>query len=441
MALHTTVPTRSDRIAALDAASLQNLHRLTGDPLYWLELETRCTGPASDPAALAEAVASFPGLRSLGQHRHTGTGIGSWNGRTAHVEVGPGIVRLVVRDLARVDAAQERDRQREAIRRALVEQAGSRTFNTPGVGVLDAWDAPAPSRTISEWSSRSRNRMRQAFASVDFGPLQESGHPLAMVTLTYPGDWLAVAPSGKVVKAHLRALQMRYKRAVGIPLRGAWKLEFQRRGAPHFHVLMPVPAMVKGRTFEAWLSDAWADIVSAGHCGCTGGGVCCERARHVLAGTGVDFGTTARSTDPRRLGIYFLKHSTKDSGGKEYQHNVPREWLCDENGEATPDRGPGRFWGFWGLPKLVEAVELDAADLWTAKRTLRRVADAKARAITYQRARAQGASVRDAMCAKVIRNRAFKSARPVGGFLICNNGETLARDLARAVRLARVSRV
>ena len=39
-----------------------------------------------------------------------------------------------------------------------------------------------------------------------------------------------------------------------------WKLEFQRRGAPHFHILIAQPSGDL-RTFRAWLSEAWAEVV------------------------------------------------------------------------------------------------------------------------------------------------------------------------------------
>jgi hypothetical protein len=62
-----------------------------------------------------------------------------------------------------------------------------------------------------------------------------------MLTLTYPGDWLAVAPNGEAVKRHLAALAKRYERVWGEPLVCIWKLEFQARGAPHFHLSTTPP--------------------------------------------------------------------------------------------------------------------------------------------------------------------------------------------------------
>ena len=161
-----------------------------------------------------------------------------------------------------------------------------------------------------------------------------------MPTLTYPGDWLTVAPDAETVKRHLAALAKRYERTWGEPLIGPWKLKFQRRGAPHFHISTTPPMGFATITitdpetneprwadFRTWLSLAWAEIVDHPDPE--------QRRRHRLAGTGVDYAEGIKLTDPRRMAIYFAKYGT--SGGKEYQHQVPREWctavlVCDDCG-------------------------------------------------------------------------------------------------------------
>jgi hypothetical protein len=62
-----------------------------------------------------------------------------------------------------------------------------------------------------------------------------------MLTLTYPGDWLTVAPDGETVKRHFTALAKRYERTWGEPLVCICKLEVQDRGAPHFHISTTPP--------------------------------------------------------------------------------------------------------------------------------------------------------------------------------------------------------
>jgi hypothetical protein len=133
---------------------------------------------------------------------------------------------------------------------------------------------PLPTRgTIHAWSSRSRTRMVARLSDLDYTRLygryrtfDACGHDYAdflgacpacrstratlvdrsrrlpaMLTLTYPGDWLVVAPDGETVKRHFNALARRYERAWNEPLVCVWKLEFQARGAPHLHLSTTPP--------------------------------------------------------------------------------------------------------------------------------------------------------------------------------------------------------
>ena len=196
----------------------------------------------------------------------------------------------------------------------------------------------------------------------------------AMLTLTYPGDWLTVAPDAQRVTLHFQALCKRYERAWGEPLRGPWKKEFQGRGAPHFHIsttppmgTTTVPDPATGQPirvdFKRWLSITWADIVAHPDEE--------QRRRHLAAGTGVDYAQGIKLVDPRRMAVYFAKYGAAATG-KEYQHQVPREWLttvlvCTECGtgydedlhecpdcgcpdaDVTEEGSVGRFWGYRGL--------------------------------------------------------------------------------------------
>lgn len=244
---------------------------------------------------------------------------------------------------------------------------------------LDRHDGAAPSRYISEWSRKSRSRMVKRLAQLDYGPMFEGGRVPAMVTVTLPGDWYAVAPSAAVVAGYLRELRRRYRRSWGEPLVGTWKREFQERGAPHYHLFMVPPAgRCHGQSFREWLSVTWANIVDADRCDglagpCEGG--CCEYHRHVAAGTGVDFAEGARATDPRRLAVYFSKHGGYSA--KEYQNHAPREWLhapgCDGSGCAgCAETGVGRFWGYWGLRPVLASADVDSVLALEASRVLRR---------------------------------------------------------------------
>jgi hypothetical protein len=130
----------------------------------------------------------------------------------------------------------------------------------------------------------------------------------------------------------------RFHREYGESARYVWKLEFQRRGAPHVHLWMaPRSRGRSGQPFRVWLSHAWTDVVAHPDPS--------ERARHLLAGTAADVLNGLRACDPKRLAIYFTKHSSPNTlGDKEYQHIIPGPW-------REPGKGPGRFWGVFGLKR------------------------------------------------------------------------------------------
>lgn len=208
--------------------------------------------------------------------------------------------------------------------------------------------ATAPKRDkISEWSSKSRTNMVRTFCAVDWTPfvdLVAAGAVPALVTLTLPGDWLTVAPDGQTFKKLVNTFRARYQRAWGEAIGGAWKLEFQRRGAPHLHILSVPPLGVDkklGLPFAQWLSTVWAEIVDHPDPE--------ERRKHELAGTGVDYEETLRYGDPKRISVYFSKHGL--FAEKEYQNTVPDAWR--ERG-----KGPGRFWGVWVLDVLKASAEI-----------------------------------------------------------------------------------
>jgi hypothetical protein len=280
-----------------------------------------------------------------------------WQGEEGprfRIVVSPGAMAVESRDLAKA----ERTWEREERARELEVEAVAAYIAEHGEPPPD----PLPSREITEWSRKSRSRMFRRFCEVDYAPLLERSGIPAMVTLTYPGDWLAVAPDGKAVKAHFKAFRKRWERAWGEPLLALWKLEFQARGAPHMHFYTVVPdgRTRAGRQFREWLSATWAEVVAHPDPE--------EFRRHQLAGTGVDYAAGLRARDPRRIAVYFSKHGT--FAAKEYQNVVPAEW--QERG-----KGPGRFWGVWGLKRCAKGVEVAPQAATMAARVMRRWAAAQ----------------------------------------------------------------
>lgn len=298
---------------------------------------------------------------------------------------------------------------------------------------LEPEDMPeaAPSRVIAEWSRRSRARMVRALAEIDFDGW--AGGPFAMVTLTLPGDWLAVAPTGRHMKRALERFRWRYRWYTQQRWQAAWKLEFQQRGAPHFHLLMKPPALVSALGYEAglgyddvpferWLSKAWADSVGA-----TGE----EYKRHVRAGTNVDFGY--RTTDPKRIAVYFLKHSAKTQDSKEYQHFVPEAW-------RLPGNGPGRFWGVAGLERTRASVELEAAVFYQLRRELRKLHRSHRAKTALDRRRYflsqmvgetwRRSTLEDLAFFGLRKDRLLRSAKG-GGFVVLNDAPAVAHRMAQ----------
>ncbi|OKH76817.1 hypothetical protein EB72_22860 [Mycobacterium sp. SWH-M1] len=287
------------------------------------------------------------------------------------ISIGPGVVRLGWTNPVRAEKTVERaigHHQRDVddakfhVRRDLEGPVG---HGDQAVGSsirrsLKASDQPGTGGVITEWSRKSRSSMCRTFAELDYSPLVESGRVPAMVTLTYPGDWTVVAPSGAAVKRHMVLWRKRFQREYGEPVRYIWKLEFQRRGAPHIHLWMtpPISPGRSGRGFAQWLSETWNQVVDHPDAE--------QKARHRLAGTAVDVRNGLKACDPKRLAIYFTKHSSPNTNGdKEYQHIVPEPW-------REPGRGPGRFWGVYGLKKAVSVVEVGQDAYLAARRIVRR---------------------------------------------------------------------
>lgn len=353
----------------------------------------------------------------------------------------PGSITISRPDLARHERARERA---IAAQRAMVDQA-ARYLAEHGEHAPD----PAPTREITAWSRKSRANMVKTLCSLDYSAMLAPGRAAAMITLTYPGDWLTVAPDGKTVKGHLLALRKRYERAWDEKLATIWKLEFQRRGAPHWHLLMIPPygvagaarragarrkraAVGDGLPFPQWLSATWADIVSHPDP--------VERMRHERAGTGVDFAEGLRASDPRRVAVYFLKHG--GASGKEYQHVLPAPW-------RVPGRGPGRWWGYWHLSPVVAAREVPVGDAIRAARILRRWSRAQGVTRQVRVPRIRGGAIRSELAevvglagaqAVAARRPRYRSVRrPVErmsggtGWVAVNDGAAMGSQLARAL--------
>ena len=129
-----------------------------------------------------------------------------------------------------------------------------------------------------------------------------------MLTLTYPAEFPL---DGQSVKNHWKRFRQWMSRNGANT--GLWVLEFQKRGAPHFHIFIRNPLNKDD------VSLAWYKIVNSGD------------PKHLLAGTKIE---TFRH--PPALGSYVMKYASKME-----QKDVP-----------TKFQNVGRFWGVWGKPRI-----------------------------------------------------------------------------------------
>jgi hypothetical protein len=352
------------------------------------------------PDLIATAAALLPGIQESAGPETEQTEGPRWE-----IVIAPGAIQVRTRDWARASRYQEREAQRQA--KKVDQLAGwlASQGALPEVG--------ESSREITGWSRQSRANMVKTLCQLDYTPMFTDRTRLpTMLTLTYPGDWLTVAPNGRAVKSHLKMLRKRYRRAWGEDLACVWKLEFQRRGAPHIHMLMVPPHGVAERcTFREWISRTWADVVNHPDPA--------QRTRHVRAGTGLDWAHGLRSRDPKRVAVYFTKHGSFSA--KEYQHCVPDAWR--EKG-----RGPGRFWGYWVLRPARTGVPVHPAVGVAVGRLLRRWARAQGTTRQTTRARVNQATGRVRYRNSRVRVRRLLGCR---GWVSVNDGAAFASQIAR----------
>ncbi|HLR97328.1 MAG TPA: hypothetical protein VK053_22595 [Jiangellaceae bacterium] len=387
--------------------------------------------PSTPESAAAAYRPLFPSADLVGHAADLLPRAPRWDGSEGprwHIKIAPGAISVGTTDRARQERALERQQERD---RKFVDMVVSQVLADTPEGEEPVWPAPPPSRReVTGWSRKSRTNMVRSLCELDYSPLFDGPdfRPLAMITLTYPGDWLTVAPNGKEAKRHLAAFRRRYERAWGEPLAAVWKLEFQRRGAPHYHLLMRPPQgraatpgararadakVGAGLEFRTWLSEVWADIVAHPDPE--------ERRRHRLAGTGIDWNEGLKARDPRRVAVYFTKHGS--FAAKEYQHCVPTPW-------QEPGQGPGRFWGYWHLEKAVYGAEVSPGDAIAVGRVLRRWAHAQGvtRQMSVERINTRTGEVRR----RTVRRRAVRLAAN-RGFVSVNDGASMGAMLARWV--------
>lgn len=202
-------------------------------------------------------------------------------------------------------------------------------------------------RKCSRFTLASRRRLMRKVAAVD--SRRFDCRRWLFVTLTYPGQ-VAWPEEPAVWKDHLDAFLKRLKRHMK-GCAGFWKLEPQRRGAPHFHlIVIPDRGEQIPDGMLPWVSKAWFEVVGSGE------------HNHLKAGTNVQRVRTIKGATH-----YAAKYCGK---------------VCDFINEETGEvREVGRFWGSWNYNHVCGAArvfELSPDCAIALRRWLRRLAGLRA---------------------------------------------------------------
>ena len=173
-----------------------------------------------------------------------------------------------------------------------------------------------PIRTVGDinsFSPKSRNRLLRKLFRVNCPDKQL---PI-FITLTYPKNF---PRSGKIWKEHVQAY-IRQIKTDPICRKWVWKLEFQKRGAPHFHIIVYPSAPVGKNTLlelREFTARSWYKIVGSGD------------EKHFRAGTQV-----AQAHNRKQLVSYLSKYISKDTVPIEYAW-VGRFWATSADFEDDP---------------------------------------------------------------------------------------------------------
>ena len=185
---------------------------------------------------------------------------------------------------------------------------------------------------VSGFSASSRRRLLLQLSKV-----RRDAVPI-FVTLTYPNSWPSQPKEWKRHLDNFRRVLLR--RFPGCSM--IWKLEAQRRGAPHFHVfIFGVDVIDVG--FRSWLSETWYRVVGS------------NDEKHLRAGTRVEYLRSIQGA---------FNYAAKYMGKTVHS---------DESWQR-----PGRFWGVYGRENLpvgeVFIVPLSWLESVDLQRYLRRYA-------------------------------------------------------------------
>lgn len=237
---------------------------------------------------------------------------------------------------------------------------------------------------VQGFSAASRRRLMASLGSQDHTQVAVG----SLVTLTYPGEWPGDPARWKRdLDAWLKRLARKH------PMSWCWwKLEPQKRGAPHYHLLV----FGAGRLDREFVSRSWFEVVASGD------------ERHLQAGTNVQ-----TMASQRAVMCYAAKYCCKPV----------------DPAAAAVWNHPGRWWGVQGrerVPRRVERWVVSEAGWLAIRRLMRRWEARASRHRVYRRADGPSAKRRVGVRVLFPGDELVRLVQFHGGRLLWSSGSGLA---------------
>ncbi len=133
----------------------------------------------------------------------------------------------------------------------LIAQGSLLTLKFAHPGLYAGRKAPRRGK-VTIYSRKSRIRLLKRFCELEIAQAKP-----VFITMTYPDEY----PDPQTARRHLDNFLKRLRRRFpGAPVSGIWRLEWQQRGAPHFHLLLfHLPFWHKSEVQAAWNEVIHAD--------------------------------------------------------------------------------------------------------------------------------------------------------------------------------------
>lgn len=200
---------------------------------------------------------------------------------------------------------------------------------------------------VTAFSPRSRRRCLRMMACID---RRDQTKPPLFLTLTYPATWPG---EPAVLKRDLQVFWQRLKRRFPW-LAAIWRVELQKRGAPHYHLLLFGVSFLSA----SWVAKQWYDVVASGDPGhlAAGSQVAACRSWAMAASYAAKYlAKLPEDADPVKIGRHWgvLGRANLPTALATY----PLDWLCFftlkamiesrlwPTGDGPPERGD--FCGCW----------------------------------------------------------------------------------------------